>query len=194
MSLPVGHGLAGLAICLAVREKGKTIAWHEAALALFLPVLPDIDFLIEWFAHVDAVVCRRTFTHSLPTALLAGAGLAYLGVGWRDWPRRANGVYLGSLFFCHGIIDFFGGPNPRPPSGVAFLSPFISKRWAFPIAVLPSVPIPVRRPGILWEFWPSFFMTGVHEALYFAPLLAWLWYLRKRTIAAAMPGELVGDV
>jgi len=180
MSLPMAHGLAGVGIHFLMRPKNDPVFRASSlGVAFLVPVLPDLDFLLEWFLPCDPVICRRSFTHSFFTALAVTLLVTWLiAKGKSRREMRHHAAYFFLLVSSHAIVDFFAGPNSRLPSGVMLFYPLSSDRFAFSVALLPNVPVFVTGPEVLLEHWDRFLFASLAEALYFIPVLAVIFFAR----------------
>ncbi len=138
MSLPIAHALVGGAILATARPALDFCSIRTAwALALLLPVVPDLDFVFVWGLGLPVTIWHRTFSHSLLFGLLCGA-LATLVV-WRrgtGTPHRAFG-FVSTLVLSHAAIDMCGHGHGIPGRGVTLLWPFSTTFWSLPWQFLP---------------------------------------------------------
>jgi len=182
LSLPMAHGLTGVGIHLLCRDKNdRTFRLSSLAFAFLVPILPDLDFLLEWFLPCSPVICRRSYTHSLPLSL--AFGLAAGGIIWLfEKSRRGywkSAAYSFLLYYSHPVIDMLGGPNMVPPSGVMLLHPFSRTRLYSQVPFLPQVPVQVTGPGILWEHLGKFMAASLKEAALLLPVLLIIFLMRR---------------
>ncbi|HEX7176309.1 MAG TPA: metal-dependent hydrolase [Pyrinomonadaceae bacterium] len=144
-------------------------------LAAACSIIPDFDTfgLIFGIGYGD-MLGHRGFTHSLLFALLAG--LAVASVFFRDVPRLSEHWWRLVLFFfvataSHGVLDALTNGG----LGVAFFSPFDTRRYFFPWRPVEVSPIglgffgpqgfSVIRNEIVWIWMPASLLV----------VAAWVW-------------------
>ena len=162
------HAVAGAAIAqvLAPRTQRTEISWLAAGCAM----LPDVDVVGFGFGvQYGDVLGHRGLTHSLLFAvLLAGAMKLFL----RRTPPGSQLQLMACLFAAtasHGFLDAFTNGG----LGVAFFSPFDTRRYFFP-----ARPIMVSPIGI------SAFLT--HRGLsVLLSEMTWVWTASIAVVAAA---------
>lgn len=168
---------------------GKTVfrekmPWHFWALGLLCSVLPDFDVAgFRIGIRYGDVLGHRGFMHSLLFALLLGVfvtALAFPAVRWfsRRWWLLAGYFVLATA--SHGLLDAITNGG----YGVAFFSPFDTKRYFFPWHPLEVSPI-----GIKGFLSPRGLKVMLNEFLWiWAPLLvplvalSWQRARRKREV------------
>lgn len=185
MPTPLAHGLAGIAAARTVRRDWS--AWHFAALAFAITLVPDLDF-VPGVLLGEAGLFHRTGTHTFAGAIVLSAAIAALltaAVPVRDAQRWAGpgsrflrwyGFVL-PVYMTHLLLDVFS-PNVVNNSGLPLLWPFSSHLFNAPMAV------PGWAAGFFnLDFGPDahgFFRTlfsphalavYVAEALIFSPVL-----------------------
>ncbi len=165
----VSHAIAGLAIGYAGSPRGRAAGYALAGAAC--AVLPDIDAVTFWIGrnhHEWGAFSHRGITHSLLFALLLGAGAAALFF-------RKSGFWRASLCLAlaaasHGVLDALTNGG----SGVAFLAPFDSTRYFFPVRPIRVSPIRPRaflsvrgwlvlRNEMLWIWIPSAVLVAIRR-------------------------------
>jgi inner membrane protein len=134
------HAVAGASLAQALspcaHRRGVTIA------AALLAMLPDIDVLgFRWGISYGDMLGHRGLTHSL-----LFAGLVSLVAVTHFW-KRANVSERFRIALCiavttasHGFLDAFTNGG----LGVAFLSPFNTARYFFPVTPIAVSPIGVQ--------------------------------------------------
>ena len=120
MAFPVAHGLLGAAVFVLTAKSDKKLNLKLIALAAFLGVLPDFDYLLNWL-RIFGGGWHHGFSHSLLFALLAGF-LAAFAV--KDFKFRTISAF-GLATASHGILDFFITES----RGIALFSPFTNHRF-----------------------------------------------------------------
>ena len=142
MASAFSHALAALSIgtCFYRRQIPKRV-WVAGAVC---SVIPDIDVIgFRFGIHYGDFWGHRGFTHSLVfAALLAGVvALAIFRHGVSGIGRLALFAYLFLATASHGVLDAMtdGG------LGVAFFSPFDTKRYFLPWRPIHVSPIAIHR-------------------------------------------------
>jgi inner membrane protein len=173
MATIFSHAVAAVALG-KVYEGGRTrprFWWLAAACS----IIPDFDTfgLIFGIRYGDALG-HRGFSHSLLFALLAG--LAVASAFFRDVPRLSGRWWRLVLFFflataSHGVLDAVTNGG----LGVAFFSPFDTRRYFFPWRPVEVSPIglgffgpqglSVIRSEVVWIWLPSLVLV----------VAAWVW-------------------
>jgi inner membrane protein len=143
MATPLSHLAVPLALTAALGP--ELVPPGLLVLALACALLPDGDVLGLWLGiPYEHPFGHRGFTHSLPFAVaLAGAGTLFaphLGAQ----PAVAFGVLAASAA-SHGLLD--GMTNGG--LGIAFFSPFSSRRHFLPWRVIEVSPL---RPAALFSW------------------------------------------
>jgi inner membrane protein len=157
MATPLSHLAVPLALTAALGP--ELVPPGLLVLALACALLPDGDVLGLWLGiPYEHPFGHRGFTHSLPFALaLAGVGtLVAPQLGAQ--PAVAFGVLAASAA-SHGLLD--GMTNGG--LGIAFFSPFSSRRHFLPWRVIEVSPL---RPAALFSW------RGLHVL---RSELRWVW-------------------
>ncbi len=133
------HAIAGAAIALAAAPAGQVRA--TVALAAAAAVLPDIDALGVQFGlgHGHGLFGHRGLTHSLLFAAVAACAVAFL-FRRRRLPgseRWRVGLCVFAAVVSHGMLDALTNGG----GGVAFLAPFDSSRYFFPVTPIRVSPL-----------------------------------------------------
>jgi len=134
----LSHPAVPLAIAAAASR--RIVPGGLALLACAASVLPDVDSIGFWAGvPYDSPLGHRGFTHSLTFAAL----LALLAVPFSGRLRSRPGTVFTVVFVAaasHGLLDAMttGG------RGVAFFSPFSSRRFFLPSRVIEVSPIGVK--------------------------------------------------
>lgn len=181
MPSPIGHALAGAAICyLSVRRPGWRIVVACAAAA----ALPDIDLLY--------LPAHRTLTHSLPVGILVTI-IAAAVTGWvrppsDPRPTRVGqmsgtqliGLAIGLAWTSHVLLDWLGADR-NPPFGVQALWPF-SDAWFF--SGIDLFPGTERRSPLGARAMSINLRAAITELALMGPVavVAWWWAVRRRTV------------
>lgn len=142
MATPLSHLAVPLALAAALGP--GSVPPGLLALALACSVLPDLDALGLWLGvPYEHPFGHRGFTHSLPFAVvMAGAGTLFAPALGAD-SSTAFGVLLMSAA-SHGLIDAMTNGG----LGIAFFSPFSSRRSFLPWRVIEVSPL---RPAALFS-------------------------------------------
>ncbi|MHB1214534.1 MAG: metal-dependent hydrolase [Thiobacillus sp.] len=142
MATPLSHLAVPLALTLALGP--DSMPPGLMVLALLCAVLPDVDALGLWlgipYAHPFG---HRGFTHSLFFSVLLAAAGMLLAPAVGAAPATAFGVLLVSAA-SHGLIDALTNGG----LGIAFFSPFSSRRSFLPWRVIEVSPL---RPAALFS-------------------------------------------
>lgn len=148
------HAIAGATIArMAAGPRQKAFSYAAA----FAAMLPDAD-VIAFYVGVPygGMLGHRGLTHSLGFACAVGlAGAVWSGVGSA---RLRIAVCLAAATASHGVLDALTNGG----RGVAFLAPFSSERFFFPVT-----PIAVSPIG------PAFFSERGVSVL--ASEIVWVW-------------------
>lgn len=184
MPTPLAHGLAGIAVGRTVRTGWR--AWHFAALAATITLVPDLDF-VPGVLMGDPSLFHRGVTHSLPGAVLLAAPIALVLAALAEAPG-GNGCGIGERFLrwygfvlpvyvTHLLLDMVA-PDTAHNSGIRLLWPVTDAYFMAP------APVPEAIRGFFdLEFGPDsagFFRTlfSAHalavylaEALLFSPVI-----------------------
>jgi inner membrane protein len=148
MPSPIGHGLAGLAIGLAIEpvlpESATTTTQRLSRFALMgalVAVLPDADLVYS--------TVHRGVSHSIGlTALL----MIITGVvtGWVTGRVQWRWVILfGAAHASHILMDWLG-TDRYPPTGLEALWPFSREFYISGWDVFPPTERRVYLPGAVW--------------------------------------------
>jgi inner membrane protein len=131
-------------LALAVALGPDIVPPELLVLALVCSMLPDVDALGLWLGiPYEHPFGHRGFTHSLPfAAALAGTGTLFAPALGSD-PLTAFVVLLVSAA-SHGVIDALTNGG----LGIAFFSPFSSRRSFLPWRVIEVSPL---RPSALFS-------------------------------------------
>jgi inner membrane protein len=136
MSSIFTHAIAGAALAVIAEGKPSAATVTVAALCAMAPDADGIGYM--WGIPYGAIFGHRGFLHSLPFAVLLSAILTFLIF------RQANPLQHFVLLFAatasHGVLDAMtdGG------LGVAFFSPFNTKRYFFSFRPILVPPIGIR--------------------------------------------------
>lgn len=121
MPLPIAHGLVGASAAALWRPRERLAAdWYKLALAAFLAVSPDFDFLLVWGWHMRGV--HRGFTHSILMAVL----VTLLMLGALGLSQMKAALAYGSAFLSHTLLDF---STTKIGGGVKLFWPFLDDRF-----------------------------------------------------------------
>jgi inner membrane protein len=180
MPSPIGHGLAGLAIGLALEpaepeaaRSTTTRLSRYAIIGAIVAALPDTDLLLEQF--------HRGATHSVgATAVLMIIAAAVTGwvtgrVQWR-WV-----ALVGAAHASHIVMDWMG-VDPYAPPGLQALWPFSHQ---FYISGWDIFPPTERRLSMAGAFWINA-RAFVVEVGMLAPLAAAV-FLARRSRRSRVP-------
>ncbi len=124
MALPVAHTAFAL---------GWTRS-RDAKVLLFLSLLaiaPDFDFALVWGLGWPVHDYHRTFSHSLPAALLA------TGIYWLlrpAWLERVSAKVFFAVVASHAVLDMMC-TSDAADHGVQLFWPFASARLGWPVLV-----------------------------------------------------------
>lgn len=159
MASIVSHAVAAVGIGAALyHRKIPTRFWLAG---ITCSVLPDLDVIgFRFGIHYGDFWGHRGFTHSLVfAAILATVATIAIARGMRDIHWFSLYVYLFLATASHGLLDAMtdGG------LGVAFFSPFDTRRY-----FLPWRPIRVSPIGITRFFTPRGFSV-------FRTEIVWIW-------------------
>lgn len=124
MALPIAHfAVAG--------GLTKQRSWPVLVFLATLSVAPDFDFLLVWLFKFPTQEVHRTWSHSIPFALLVSLLWPMIR------PRFLKGVSA-PLFFAvlmsHGVIDLLCTLDASD-HGVMLLWPFSAARFGWPVLV-----------------------------------------------------------
>jgi inner membrane protein len=131
--------------------------WRFWFLALFCSALPDLDVIgFHFGVHYGDLWGHRGLTHSILFAAAAGvAAGVFLG---GTWAARLGQSFLLFLITCsHGVLDAMTNGG----LGIAFFSPFDTKRYFFSWR-----PIQVSPIGAGWFFSTRGLSILLNEALF----------------------------
>ncbi|MBI4635614.1 MAG: metal-dependent hydrolase [Candidatus Rokubacteria bacterium] len=144
MPTPVGHSLGGLVVALWLsphRRLSDLLRDRERLLYIVLLAnLPDVDFVIGFFAFGDPQWLHGKLTHGVLFAVLVAGLLAQVP---RFGPTTARRFRLAlALLLSHSLMDFLQssrGLGLSEGSGVALLAPLTDQRYAAPVSVFLGV-------------------------------------------------------
>jgi inner membrane protein len=131
MSSIVGHGLAGVAVCLACNRAADRRALWALPAFVFLAVGPDLDYFAIWWWHAQPVLrLTHTLLFAVTTSLLMWGLTASLRMR-----LPANIPFLALLLasVSHPLLDLLVGAH-----GLPLLWPFTDRQVALPFGLLPS--------------------------------------------------------
>jgi inner membrane protein len=138
----ITHAFTGFASGMAINNRSYPKGF--LILAVLLPVIPDADVICFKFGiPYSHFLGHRGFFHSLFFSCVLGniAGFILAWAGSRKWKQGI--FYAGFLSFVtalHGVIDAFTNGG----LGIALLSPFIEKRYFFPVTPIKVSPIGIK--------------------------------------------------
>ena len=120
MPLPVGHGLAGVALHELQKLKFFERKWQTLIFFVVLANLPDIDFL-PGFLMGDPNMYHHGPVHSLgATVLVALVGAWYFSRQYgKFWQYFGT---IAAVYYSHLVLDFFN-QDLREPLGVMLFWP-----------------------------------------------------------------------
>jgi inner membrane protein len=149
------HLLVGAALGQGAGEKARG-DWRFWFLALVCSALPDADVTgFRFGVHYGDLWGHRGLTHSILFAALIGTTVGILLGG--TWAERVGQGFLLFLITCsHGVLDAMTNGG----LGVAFFSPFDTKRYFFSWR-----PIQVSPIGAGWLFTRRGMSILLNEAL-----------------------------
>ncbi|HEY7404115.1 MAG TPA: metal-dependent hydrolase [Candidatus Angelobacter sp.] len=158
MASPFTHAV----VAAAIGDAGKP-AWHKDwrywAVVIACSILPDIDSIgFHLGVRYGALWGHRGMTHSLLFAFIVAIFAAMVLDGRFHWQWRLAIVFF-LVMLSHGVLDAMTNGG----LGVAFFSPFNTRRY-----FLPWRPIPVSPIGV-----GSFFTAHGLYILYSEILLIW---------------------
>jgi membrane-bound metal-dependent hydrolase YbcI (DUF457 family) len=181
MPSPLGHALGAVAVGWAIARPAtgrRALGLQVAALAA-LGTAADLDLL--WGRHSQE-------THSLGAALIAAvAALAVRtateGSYEHSWFVRTLGVrtktatflLVAAVWFSHPLMDALGADS-SPPFGVMLFWPFSHDFWIAPFALFDAI-------SRMWwrdDVWTHNFAAAGREVLLLAPVVALVWWTRRR--------------
>jgi inner membrane protein len=148
MPSPIGHGLAGLAIGLAIEpvlpESATTTTRHLSKFALMgalVAAMPDADLL---YSEV-----HRGVSHSIGATVLLMI-IASVVTGWVTGRVQWRWVILvGAAHASHILMDWLG-TDRYPPIGLEALWPFSREFYISGWDVFPPTERRVYLPGAVW--------------------------------------------
>jgi len=176
----LGHVVVGVvAARLYARGRGATAFSSRSAVAFAgLSLLPDLD-VVAFAAGIPygAPFGHRGASHALAVAMAIGVVAALLGPRL-GLSRLRTGVFVAVVVGSHGILDAMtdGG------KGVSLLWPLTTERFFLPWRPIPVAPI---GGGIVSARGLDVMLT---ELVYFAPLLLWALWPRRRA-GDTLPSE-----
>ena len=119
---------ATLGACMGSLMLGKPLGRQALLWGAVAQNLPDIDGLANlWLPTSEGLLAHRGLTHSLPVAIVAAAGLAWLV----HWVQRSRGVsvrqwfvFFAGQFTIHDLLDTTNA------YGTGLLEPFSHERFS----------------------------------------------------------------
>lgn len=135
----LGHSAIPVALALAAGSAHvpRRLLWAGVAAAL----VPDLDVIsFRLGISYSSDMGHRGITHSLVFALTL-ALLAAWGAGRLKSGRTMAFVFVFLATASHGLLDMVTNGG----KGVAFLWPFTSERFFFPVQVIQVSPLSVQR-------------------------------------------------
>lgn len=142
MAFAFGHLVSAWVIGLIINKKKKIpqIGW---GLLLLGGILPDIDFLPDWFLGTEI---HRTFTHSILFMILAFV-ITYLILKRHNLQKQAIFISIGILI--HILVDMVTMP------GVQLLWPlpaWISIYGIYPLQILKPITLSLLTTKLNWAY------------------------------------------
>lgn len=134
MATPLGHGLAGYAIGLAL-SRGRSGGWVPLGAAVVLAIAPDLDFVPGLLLGQPALY-HQGATHSLVVGLVVA--LAAAVVGMPGWERKSVFLLVLAAWSSHLLLDLCG-PDQRLPYGLPLLWPLGAQHFLSPYPLLPGM-------------------------------------------------------
>lgn len=124
MALPIAHfAVAG--------GLAKHRSWPALVFLAILSVAPDFDFLLVWLFKLPQHEVHRTWSHSVPFALMASL----------VWPmlrprflKDISSVLFFAVLMSHGLIDLLCTLDAAD-HGVMLFWPFSEARFGWPVLV-----------------------------------------------------------
>jgi inner membrane protein len=130
MATPIGHSLAGYAVCHLsgpAQDAGRVpLIW----LCILLSIAPDLDFLPGILLGRPAMY-HQGVTHSLGFALMVSLMIAVLYT-LKGWPFPAIFKLAFFAYSSHLVLDFFGYDG-RPPYGMPLFWPLSMEYFISPV-------------------------------------------------------------
>ncbi len=174
MASVISHAAAGAALSLAFAPDGAPARTWPVAIAA--AVLPDLDSLLRYFrVSYSTTLGHRGFFHSPFFGLIVSLLLMLLF--FRDetlfsgrWFRYFFVFFL--AWVSHGFLDALTNGG----RGVAFLSPFSSKRYFFPWTPIQVSPMRVKsfftargwsvfKNELVWIWLPGFMLVSLSRLI-----------------------------
>ena len=145
------HVVAGAALGQAAKPAWRD--WRFWSLAVLSSVLPDLDVLgFRFGIHYGDLWGHRGLMHSLVFAAAAGVIFSLLvRSGWRERWKPALIFFL--IMASHDLLDALTSGG----LGIAFFSPFDTRRYFFPWTPIRVSPLGVSRffsargAAVLWS-------------------------------------------
>ena len=136
------HAFTGVASGVAVYKRSFP-KWFWILTAL-LPVIPDADVIsFKLGIPYSSFWGHRGFFHSLFFSCVLGTVTGFI-LAWvekREWKKGfLYAGYFSIVTSLHGILDAFTNGG----LGIALLSPFIEKRYFFPVTPIKVSPIGIK--------------------------------------------------
>lgn len=174
MASPVAHSLAGAIIHLATR-RNQDGYHHELWWLILAANLADVD-LIPSLLMGDPGMFHRTFSHSIPAALLF-ALVVYLVCWWRGHrhPVRIT-MLMFAAYVSQLVLDWLSF-DPGPVAGIPLFLPFSQEHYMAD----PTVFLNTERDGLFSRAVIIHNMKAVLlELLILGPPAALLWWWNRR--------------
>ena len=186
MASPLGHALAGAALCAVLAPSAAPVRrlWPWA-LAILAACAADLDFLPGLLVGVPGRF-HHWASHSLLAAAVVGLGAAALGPRALG-PPAARGALLGAAYASHLLLDWLTLDRTEP-RGIPLLWPWAETPFAAPRPLLPDI-----WHGAHWEAFVNWHNAGAmltEAAILGLPALllcAWRLDWRPRVGGAAVP-------
>ena len=146
MASIISHAAAGAALSIAFAPDGAPCRYWPVAIAA--AVLPDVDSLLYYFRYYPTLG-HRGFFHSLFLGLIVSFLLMLLFFRNQTlfsgrWFRYFFVFFL--VWTSHGLLDALTNGG----RGVAFFSPFSSKRYFFPWTPIQVSPMGIKSFFSSW--------------------------------------------
>ena len=184
MATPLGHSLAGYAICQFVTPKTSNPSRDWQLLSISMAQLPDLDFL-PGFLMGRPTLYHQGITHSIGFALLISLGTAII-CRLRGKPFSAAFSLCFLSYLSHLLLDMLS-PDGRLPYGIPLLWPLSSAHFTGPMALLLGVHHADSHLASVWDWvksllHPSNLAALALETFWLVPWILWgRRYRRSRT-------------
>ena len=149
MATPLGHSLAGYAICQFATPKASYPSRDWQLLSISMANLPDLDFLPGFLIGRPALY-HQGITHSVGFALLISLGTAIICRLHRK-PFSAAFSLCFLSYLSHLLLDMLS-PDGRLPYGIPLLWPLSSVYFTGPVALLLGVHHAGSNPASVWDW------------------------------------------